>query len=170
MYIPFQLPPLVETKRLYTRVCPSVSLSVDLSVCQAFAFRPTRSDLWPCIWPCSHTYETILCPMPFYILDCKDHCYSPWNGCMTGKKMLRLMLNPSLLKTVPAIQRLGKSWNKHGSANRGENNKAVYTAYVARIGGQKAKAIHTYQPTDRWMDGRTDTRSYKAASSRLKMI
>ena len=56
--------------------------------------------------------------------------------------MLRLMLNPSLLKSVLAIQWMGKSWNKHGSANRGENNKAVYTAYVARIGGLKAKAIH----------------------------
>ena len=84
--------------------------------------------------------------------------------------MLRLMLNPSLLKTVLAIQGMGKSRNKHGSANRGEKNKAVYTAYVARIGGQKAEAIHTYRPTDRPTDGRTDTRSYKAASSRLKMI
>ena len=55
--------------------------------------------------------------------------------------------------TVLAIQRMGKSWNKHGSANRGENNKAVYTANVARIGGQNAKALHTYRPTDRPTDG-----------------
>ena len=167
-YIPFQLPATLVEIMLYKRACPSVILSVDLSVCQAFAFRPTRSDLWPCIWSCSHTYETILCPIPFYILDCRDHCYSPWNWYMTGKKMLCLMLNPSLLKTVLAIQGMGKSRNKHGSANRGEKNKAVYTAYVARIGSQKAKALHTYRPTDQRTTA--GTRSYKVDSSRLKMI
>ena len=38
----------------------------------------------------------------------------------------------------------GQKLDKHGSANCGENNKAVYTAYVAPIGGQNAKALHTY--------------------------
>ena len=79
--------------------------------------------------------------------------------------MLRLMLNPSLLKTVLAIQGMGKSRNKHGSANRGEKNKAVYTAYVARIGSQKAKALHTYRPTDQRTTA--GTRSYKVDSSQL---
>jgi len=43
--------------------------------------------------------------------------------------------------------------NRANRANRGENNKAVYTANVARIGGQNAKALHTYRPTDRPTDG-----------------
>ena len=46
---------LVATKRLYIRVCPSVRWLVGQSVCNAFAFRPTRSDLWPCIRPCFHS-------------------------------------------------------------------------------------------------------------------
>ena len=51
---------LVATKRLYKRVCPSVGPSVAPSVApsvgwlvgDAFAFRPSRSDLGPCIRPC----------------------------------------------------------------------------------------------------------------------
>ena len=44
---------LVATKRLYMSVCPSVRPSVGWLVRHAFVFRPTRSDLWPCIRPCS---------------------------------------------------------------------------------------------------------------------
>ena len=36
----------------YKRVSPSVRPSVGRSVGHAFAFRPFRSDLWPCIRPC----------------------------------------------------------------------------------------------------------------------
>ena len=45
---------LVATKRLYKRVCPSVRPSVGPSVRDAFAFRPSRSDIWPCIRACYH--------------------------------------------------------------------------------------------------------------------
>ena len=78
-------------------VHPSVILSICQAFCQAFDFRPTRSDLWPCIHfvhtvstiqPCFHTYKTILCPMPFSILDCKVHCCSLWNWYTTGKNAL----------------------------------------------------------------------------------
>ena len=43
---------LDATKRLYMSVCPYVGWSVGPSVGHAFAFRPSRSDLWPCIRPC----------------------------------------------------------------------------------------------------------------------
>ena len=55
IYLPF----LVATKRLYMSVCPSVRPSVRGWVGNAFAFWPTRSDLWPCIWPCWLTSELI---------------------------------------------------------------------------------------------------------------
>ena len=71
---------------------------------------------------------------------------------------------PSYAKSITDGQKL----DKHGSANRGENNKVVYTAYVAPR-WTKSKSI-TYLPTDRPTDRRTDTRSYKVALSRLKTI
>ena len=39
---------------------------------------------------------------------------------------------------------------------------------MSLLEGQKAKALHTYGPTDRPTDRQTDTRSYRVALSRLK--
>ena len=43
---------LVAPKRLYKSACPSVRPWVCHAFGHAFAFRPTRSDFWPCIRPC----------------------------------------------------------------------------------------------------------------------
>ncbi len=63
---------------------------------------------------------------------------------------------PSYAKSITTknCSKVGTN-NRANRANRGENNKAVYTANVARIGGQNAKALHTYRPTDRPTDGHT---------------
>ena len=96
--------------------------------------------------------------------------------CTQGRRLLHAMnvIMPLLInhvwvdtckstwrKTLCSGCEFATAAKKYSINHRGTRQ---YTRHSSHLEGRKAKALHAYIPTDR----RTDTRSYRVASSRLK--